>query len=196
MSLVRHAHIVALVLMLGPQAAALAEETRSTADIASERSEPQKPDTDFLALMTGTCSTLKVAGREFGCRAVAYAHGAGGRVYFTIALDDVADKNHVISFSGEEGQRTVENIYDLRVDRMLLTSSDRPKVDGLPVAATVMSEGRCVQLGSFASGRITSVVCSATDNSGQEYRLRFESDGSPMTIRRVNPSAPTIRQNG
>jgi hypothetical protein len=26
--------------------------------------------------------------------------------------------------------------------------------------------------------------------------MRFESDGSPITVRRVRPSAPTIRQNG
>src|SRR5581483_8753584 len=103
MSLVRSAYIVALGLMLGPQAAVLAQETRATADIASENLERQKPETDFLALMTGTCSTLKVAGRDFGCRAVAYAHGVKGRVYFTIALDDAADKNHIVSFSGEDG---------------------------------------------------------------------------------------------
>ena len=193
MSRVRNISAIASVLLLGTQAAVLAQEPHSS--YVRSDAEPEKPDTDFLALMTGRCSTLKVAGRDFGCRAVAYAHSAKGRVYFTIALDDVADQNHVISFSGEDGQRTADNLYNLTVDRMLLNSSDRPKVGGLPVADTVMSEGRCVQLGNFASGKVSSIVCSATDESGQEYRLRFESDGAPMTIRHVNPSAPTIRQS-
>jgi hypothetical protein len=187
-----------LVLLLGlPAVAGEPISNFLRADVPStDRPKPQKPDTDLLALMTGTCSTLKVAGRDFACRAVAYAHSTGGRAYFTIALDDVNDRNHVISFSGENGLRTTDNLYDLTIDRMLLNSSDRPKVDGLPVAATVTSEGRCVQLGNFATGRVSSIVCSATDTNGKQYQFRFESDGSPITVRRVNPSAPTIRQNG
>jgi hypothetical protein len=155
--------------------------------------KPQGPDTDLFALMTGTCSTLKVAGRDFSCRTFAYAHSVNGRAYFTIALDDPADQSHIVSFSGQNGQRTSENLYDLTVDRMLLNSKSQPKADGLPVPAVVKSAGRCVQLGSFATGHVTSVVCSATDKSGKKYDLRFESDGSPITVRRVNPSAPTIR---
>jgi hypothetical protein len=127
---------------------------------------------------------------------VAYVHNVQGRVYFTIAVDDSTDKNHIISFSGENGERTTENLYDLKIDRMLLNSKSRPTVDGLPVPATVTSAGRCVQLGNFAAGHVSSVVCSAIDKDGMKYELRFESDGSPMVVRRVNPSAPTIRQNG
>ena len=73
-------------------------------DVANDLS-PQQPDTDLFALMSGTCSTLKVAGRDFACRTVAYAHGIHGRAYFTIALDDPADHSHIISFSGENGRR-------------------------------------------------------------------------------------------
>jgi hypothetical protein len=79
---------------------------------------------------------------------------------------------------------------------MLLNSKNQPKVDGLPVPTALKSAGRCVQLGNFATGHVTSVVCSATDRSGKRYDLRFESDGSPITVRRVNPSAPSIRQRG
>jgi hypothetical protein len=143
--------------------------------------------------MTGTCSTLRIAGRDYACRTVAYAHSVNGRAYFTIAIDDPADQSHIISFSGETSKRTSENLYDLTVDQMLLNSKSRPKADGLPVPAVVKSAGRCVQLGNFATLHITSVVCSATDRSGKKYELRFESDGSPITVRRVNPSAPTIR---
>ena len=165
-------------------------------DDAADELKPQAADTDLFALMTGTCSTLKVAGRDFPCRTVAYAHSVRGRAYFTVALDDPSDQSHIISFSGENSRRTNENLYDLTVDRMLLNSKSHPKADGLPVPMVVRSAGRCVQLGNFASLHVTSVVCSATDKSGKKYELRFESDGSPITVRRVNPSAPTIRGQG
>src|SRR5579871_6997153 len=156
----------ALVLLLAPQmpAAADGNAPRPNANTAQnapgagnandvpDELKPQTPDTDLLALMTGKCSTLKVAGRDFACRTVAYAHSVKGRAYFTIALDDPADQHHIISFSGENGRRTTENLYDLPVDRMLLNSTNRPKVDGLPVPATVTSSGRCVKLGNFSTG--------------------------------------------
>src|ERR1700755_1648463 len=117
--------------------------------------KPQTPDTDLFALMTGTCSTLKIAGRDFACRTVAYSHSVQGRAYFTIALDDPNDPSHIVSFSGDSGKRSHANLYDL-----------------------------------------PTVWCSATDRSGKRYDLRFESDGSPITVRRVNPSAPNIRERG
>jgi hypothetical protein len=166
---------------------------RYAEDVANEI-KPQEPDTDLLALMSGKCSTLKVAGRDFACTTVAYAHSTRGRAYFTIALDDPADHNHIISFSGENGRRTDENLYELTVDRMLLNSKSRPKVDGLPVPFVELSAGKCTQLGNFATGQVSSIACIATDKNGRKYELHFESDGSPITIRRVKPSPPTIRQ--
>jgi hypothetical protein len=201
---------VVLLLALAPPMVARAEDNPSspapnansaqsqpatTGDSDSEL-RPQTPDTDLFALMTGTCTTLKIAGRDFACRTVAYSHSVQGRAYFTIALDDPADSSHIVSFSGDTGRRSNENLYDLPVDRMLLNSKNQPKVDGLPVPTALKSAGRCVQLGNFATGHVTSVVCSATDRSGKRYDLRFESDGSPITVRRVNPSAPSIRQRG
>jgi hypothetical protein len=163
-------------------------------EVANELS-PQEADTDLMALMSGNCRTLNIAGRDFGCRAVAYVHGTRGRAYFTIALDDPADHNHIISFSGPSGRRTDQNLYELPVDRMLLNSKHRPKVDGLPVPFVESSAGMCTQLGNFAMGQVSSVVCSATDKNGRKYELRFESDGSPITLRRVRQGPPTIRQN-
>ncbi len=164
-------------------------------DVANEL-RPQEPDTDLLALMSGTCSTLRIAGRDFACRTVAYAHSTHGRAYFTIALDDPADHNHIVSFSGENSHRTQDNLYELTVDRMLLNSKNRPKVDGLPVPFVELSAGTCTQLGNFAAGQVSSIACTATDRNGRKYELHFESDGSPITIRRVRPSPPTIRQRG
>ena len=204
----------ALILVLMSQMSARAEDGRSPepatnsaqnqpaaagasdADDTAGELKPQTPDTDLFALMTGTCSTLKIAGRDFACRTVAYVHSVQGRAYFTVAIDDPADQSHIVSFSGDNGRRTNDNLYDLVIDRMLLNSKSQPKTDGLPVPTVVKSAGRCVQLGSFASGHVTSVVCSATDRSGRKYDLRFEPDGSPITVRRVNPSAPSIHQHG
>ena len=155
--------------------------------------EPLKPDVDLYALMTGKCSTLKVAGRDFGCKIVAYFHSEKGRANFTVALDDPADDSHVISFSGEYGRRTQDNLYVLAVDRMLLSNKDRPKSGGLPIPVEQASNGVCRQLGNFAAREVSNVTCSATDRSGKKYELTFESDGTPITLRRIRMSAPTIR---
>ena len=157
---------------------------------------PPEANTDLFALMPGRCSTLNVAGRSFACRTVAFAHSTHGRAYFTIALDDPADHNHIISFSGESGRRTDQNLYELPIDRMLLNSKHRPKVDGLPVPVVELSSGMCRQIGNLAMGQVSSITCTASDKNGRQYDLRFESDGSPITLRRVHPSAPSIRQHG
>jgi hypothetical protein len=188
--------LLSAVVSFAQQPTAKSEKgSEVTAEIVDEAKQPIA-NIDLLALMAGKCSTLNIAGRDFTCRTVAYVHNVQGRVSFTIAVDDATDKNHIISFSGENGERTTENLYDLKIDRMLLNSKSRPTVDGLPLPSTVKSAGRCVQLGNFATGHVSSVVCSAIDQDGMQYELRFESDGSPMVVRRVNPSVPTIRQNG
>ena len=148
---------------------------------------------DLLALMSGSCKTLKVAGREFACKAVAYAHGDKGRVNFAVALDDPSDENHVVSFSGENGKRADDNSYELPIDRMLLNSKHRPKVDGLPVPAEQTSRGVCRQTGNFAARQVNSITCSATDSNGKSYELLFVSDGTPPSVRRIRQSAPSIQ---
>lgn len=148
---------------------------------------------DLLALMSGKCRTLRIAGRDFTCKAVAFAHSEQGRVNFAVALDDPADDSHVISFSGENGKRADDNSYDLPIDRMLLNSKDRPRVDGLPVPAQESSTGSCRQTGNFAARKVSSVTCSAIDANGRKYELAFESDGRPVSVRRVRQSAPTIQ---
>ena len=148
---------------------------------------------DMLALMSGHCKTLKVAGRTFACKTVAYAHGDKGRVNFAVAVDDPSDENHVVSFSGENGKRADDNSYELPIDRMLLNSKDRPKVDGLPVPAEQTSTGICRQTGNFAAKRVNDVTCSATDNEGRKYELLFVSDGKPVSVRRIRQSAPSIQ---
>jgi hypothetical protein len=155
---------------------------------ALNETKRQEPDINTFALMSGKCSTLKVAGRDFACKAVAFFHSQQGRANFTIALDDPTDDSHVISFSGENGRRDQDNLFELPIDRMLLNSKDRPKVDGLPVPFVESSAGICKQVGNFATGQISSVSCSAIDKSGKKYELQFESDGSPMTVRRIRQS--------
>ena len=144
--------------------------------------------------MSGKCRTLKIAGRDFACRVVAFYQTEQGRANFTIVLDDPADNAHIVTFSGENGRKDQDDLYELAVDRMLLRSKDRPKVDGLPAPLVELSTGTCKQLGNFAKGQVSSIACTATDKNGKKYELRFESDGSPITVRRVRSSPPTIRQ--
>jgi hypothetical protein len=154
--------------------------------------EQQGAIIDLLALMSGSCTTLKIAGREFACKAVAYAHGDKGRVNFAVALDDPMDDSHVISFSGENGKRADDNSYELPIDRMLLNSKDRPRVDGLPIPAERTSTGVCRQTGNFAARQVNNITCSATDSTGRSYELLFVSDGRPVSVRRIRQSTPSV----
>jgi hypothetical protein len=160
-----------------------------TATVFASNEAKQEPDTDILALMSGKCSTLRVAGRDFACKAVAFFHGEQGRANFTIALDDPTDDSHIITFSGENSRRAEDNLYELQIDRMLLNSKHRPKVDGLPVPLAQLSAGTCKQVGSFATRQVSSISCSATDANGKKYELQFESDGSPMNVRKIRRSS-------
>ena len=81
--------------------------------------EPKgQPDTIVFALMSGKCPTLKVARRDFECRAVAFFQTEEGRANFTIALDDPADESHIVTFSGNRGVRTQDNLYELPIDEI------------------------------------------------------------------------------
>lgn len=147
--------------------------------------EPKDAETIVLALMSGKCPTLKVAGRDFACRAVAFFQTEEGRANFAIALDDPADDSHIITFSGDRGVRTQDDLYELPIDEMQLKSKDRPKVDGLPVPLIEGSTGTCRLVGSLSSQQVSSISCSATEKNGKKFELRFDSDGSPMTLRRI-----------
>jgi hypothetical protein len=162
--------------------------------VSNETDEGQR--TDIFASMTGRCRTLKVAGRDFACRAVGYFHTIQGRANFVIALDDPADDSHIITFSGENAQRALDDShYELTVDRMLLSTKDRPKADGLPVPFVESSTGICKQLGNFAARQVSSISCSAMDNKGKKYELLFESDGLPITVLRIREGPASIHEN-
>jgi hypothetical protein len=148
--------------------------------------EPKaEPNTIVFALMSGKCPTLKIAGRDFGCRAVAFFQTEEGRANFTIALDDPADAEHIVTFSGNHGVRTQDSLYELPIDEMQIKSSDRPKLDGLPVPLIETSAGNCKLIGSLATQQVSSISCTATNKNGKKYDLQFQSDGSPMVLRRI-----------
>jgi hypothetical protein len=152
---------------------------------ASDELHRQEPDTVVFAMMSGKCSTLKVAGRDFACRAVAFFQTEEGRANFTVALDDPDDGSHIITFSGDNGRRPDANLYELPIDRMLLKSKDRPKADGLPVPSVESTAGLCKQVGNFVTLELSSITCSAVDKNGKRYELRYQSDGAPMAVRRI-----------
>jgi hypothetical protein len=182
--------LVAVALGLGFSATCLAQ-----APLTAANTPEDKPDIDLYALMSGTCRTLKVDGREFRCKTVAFFHSEKGRAHFTVALDDPADDSHIIAFSGVNGRRSIQNVYDLPIDRMLLNSKHRPKVDGIPVPTAQSSAGTCRQVGNFAMLKVTSVTCSAKDDSGRAYELQFISDGTPITLRRVRETMTNAAHN-
>jgi hypothetical protein len=173
--------------------AATSSLAQTVAPVVPEELEKQDPDIDIYALMTGKCPTLKIAGRDFACKVVGFFHGEHGRVNFTVVLDDPADPNHIISFSGKNGQRSDDNVYQLPIDRMLLNSKDRPRADGMPVPRVELSAGTCRQVGSFATRQISSITCSAADKRGKTYDLKFVSDGSPMAVTRIRQT--TVSQD-
>jgi hypothetical protein len=144
-----------------------------------------EPDTIILAMMPGKCSTFKVAGRDTDCRAIAFYQTEQGRANFTVAVDDPDDDSHIITFSGENGRRSGANLYELPIDRMLLKSKDRPKVDGLPVPFVESTLGICKQIGNFVTLEVSSISCTAMDKNGKKYELQYTSNGAPMSVRRI-----------
>jgi hypothetical protein len=156
---------------------------------AANAVDRQEPDIDMYAHISGRCTMLRIAGHDFGCKAVAYFHGQQGRAHFTIVLDDPRDASHIVSFSGDKGSREQDNIYELEVDRMLLNSKDRPKVDGLPVPLIESSTGTCRQFGIISTRQVSSISCTATTKDGRKYELQFVSDGEPVMLRRIRQSS-------
>jgi hypothetical protein len=181
----RQAVAVALVCFATPSVAEPLLNTSPRPVIAVSDDSRQEPDIDMFASMSGKCSKLKIAGRDFACTSVAYFHSLQGRANFAVALNDPGDKTYVIAFSGENAQRQQDDLYELFIDRMLVKSKDRPKVDGLPVPAVELSTGMCKQLGNFATRQVASISCSATDKNGRKYELQFESDGSPIRLQKI-----------
>jgi hypothetical protein len=163
--------------------------------LVADETKREEPDAIIFASMSGKCSTLRIVGRDFACRAVAFYQTEEGRANFTIVLDDPTDDSHIITFSGENGRKEKDDLYELPIDRMLLKSKDRPKVHGLPVPFVQLSTGKCKQLGNFATGQVSSIACSATDTNGKKYELLFEADGSPIRVMRVRESpVPTEKR--
>jgi hypothetical protein len=152
----------------------------------------QEPEIDLFVSMGGKCSALKVVERDFACTSVSFFHTPGGRSSFTVPLNDPADDSHIVTFSGEKSRMASDNLYELSIDRVLLKSKDRPKVDGLPVPSVEPSTGACRQIGSLATQRVSSIACSATDEAGRKYELQFESDGSPIRVQTIKVADPAI----
>lgn len=153
-----------------------------------------EPEIDMFVSMAGSCSTLKVVERDFSCTTVAFSHSPGGRSGFTVPLNDPDDESHIITFSGENSKREQDNRYELAIDRMLLKSKHRPKVDGLPSPAVEPSAGLCQQIGNLAAQQVSSVSCSAVDGNGRKYEFRFESDGSPIKVRMIRVADTAVEE--
>ena len=157
----------------------------TSAEVFADETERHEPEIDMFASMSGRCSTLKVAERDYSCSTVAFSHSPGGRSGFTVPLNDPEDDTHIITFSGEKSKREHDNQYELSIDRMLLKSKDRPKIDGLPTPSVELSTGICKQIGNFAAQQVSSVSCTAADDNGRKYEFQFELDGTPIRVRMI-----------
>jgi hypothetical protein len=187
------AFAAAIILSTAPSMAGPSPDSRAWEDFRNSRptrpllpvanEAAQEPGMDTVAFMAGTCSTLKVAGRDFACKSLVYFHNELGRANFTIVLDDPTDDRNMISFSGANGQREQDNLYELPVDQMQLTSKDRPKLHGHRVPLVEPSTGMCKQIGNFAANQVSSITCIATDKNNKKYALQF--DGVPETVYRI-----------
>lgn len=142
-------------------------------------------DIDLIVGFSGRCTIFRVAGRNLPCRAVKYFHGESGRAYFTIAVDDPADKGRIVSFSGDKARRDRNDFYELTVDQVLLNSRERPLVGGVRVPRVEPSSGVCKQFGDIDSKQIKSISCVAADKAGQTYELQFQADGQPATLQKI-----------
>jgi hypothetical protein len=187
------AFAAAIILSTAPSTAGPSPDSRAWEDVRNSRlarpllvaadETKQEPGMDTVAFMAGTCSTLIVAGRDFACKSLVYFHNEQGRANFTIVLDDPTDDRNMISFSGNNGQREQDNLYELPVDQILLTSKDRPKVHGLRVPLVELSTGTCKQLGNFVANQMSNISCTAIDKNNKKYELQFE--GVPETVYRI-----------
>jgi hypothetical protein len=95
--------------------------------LASLLAGAEEIESDVFASMAGKCNTLTIAERNFTCASMAFSHSPGGRSAFTVPLNDPEDENHIVTFSGENGQREQDSLYVLAIDRVLLKSKDSAK---------------------------------------------------------------------
>lgn len=142
----------------------------------------QPSDIEISAFMKGRCQAA-VANKSYTCSPVSYII-TGSRALFTMVLDDPEDDGRAISFSGSrsDGAIALDKSYELPIDRMLVNSKARPRRNDLPVPLIQQATGKCVQTGDFAERQVRTVSCTAKNDQGIEYLLRFESDGSPMSV--------------
>ena len=147
--------------------------------------DEQTYDIDLIVGLSGKCTIFRAVGQNLPCRAVKYFHGESGRAYFTIAVDDPADRGRIVSFSGDKSRRDNNDFYELTIDQVLLNSRDRPLVGGIRVPRVEPSSGTCRQSGDIDSKQIKSVACIATDRQGRAYELQFEADGQPATVQKI-----------
>ena len=73
------AYQIGMTMKLCRQAFALATIFIAVPAYGQDELQRQEPDTVIFAMMSGRCSTLKAAGRDLACRAVAFFQTEEGR---------------------------------------------------------------------------------------------------------------------
>ena len=171
--------------LAGPIMLPAYERPASQRPIVLVAKDDENYDIDLIVGLSGKCTVFRAAGQNLPCRAVKYFHGESGRAYFTIAVEDPADKGRIVSFTGDKSRRDRNDFYELTIDQVLLNSKDRPLAGGVRVPRVEPSNGVCKQIGDIDTKQIKSVSCVATDKSGQTYELQFQADGEPATVQKI-----------
>ena len=167
------------------QALALAILLIAMPAVASDELQRQEPDTIIFAMMSGKCRTLKVAGRDLHLpgRSFLPDRGRQGEFYGRDQRSQGRQPYHHV-FRRQRAKARSQRIRTAdRPDAAEIQG--RPKADGLPVPSIEPAAGICKQVGNFVTLELSSISCTATDKNGKKYELQYESDGTPMAVRRI-----------
>lgn len=139
--------------------------------LVSDRAPSYSAERVDVGLMTGKCSVLIAAGRDFSdaCEGKILNSGhANGRVGFYFFISDKA----VLTISGEDLTNPSADMDETRVDRILLNLG----IEGIPPSET-KALGKCRYANPF-QGVPAKVRCNGTMEDGSPFEAQFLSDGS------------------
>ena len=139
----------------------------------------QNASVDLIAATGGKCESLVVAGAPLDCsqvKGIIYTHMANGRVLLTLGWSD----GGAFSFVGERDSQANPQEYRLYLSRINVASNASSGVDVNPSTISGICTVRMSKDG-YVWYRID---CDATGANNSQYRLRFQSNGERIDVKR------------
>lgn len=124
---------------------------------------------------SGKCR-LQFVSTNYTCTSVVYGFGSG-RTLFSVLADPGTSLQ--ISFSGGVDRNVPPDIYELVVDRLVMSSTSSPKKNGLPIPNYIPVSGSC-RANMPKAKPLSSVECWVSDKTGKQVTLTFIADNSPV----------------